>query len=499
MIFSSLQYLLFLPLVVVLYWRTRGSTRLWVLLLASYFFYMSWMPVYGLLLFGLTLINWLIGCWMEKLEQPAEKRLLSRKVVFWLGIAINLGCLFYYKYTNFFLETLAQLYNSTCASLKLMLPTAQVPQPWQAPVFELVLPLAISFFVFEFVHYLADVYKGSKPVKSLMEFSVFSAFFPSQIAGPIKRYQDFQEKLANPEPWGTPLFLEGATLFMQGLFKKVAIADPLASLIYTYFHTSHAVSGADAWLAALGFVIQVYCDFSGYTDMGRGSALFMGVRLPENFTLPFLAVDINEFWRRWHMSLSTWLRDYVYFPLGGSKSSRVGIWRNLLLTMVVCGLWHGASWHYVIFGITQGVGMIVNREYRLWLDKADAIRRFVDTKPMKCFSVCFTFLFITVTYSIFRSPDMAHSFNLLGSLFNSGECTMWEPLMWSGVVAMMGLYVSCWMLTAFLESHPTFLPGLRPAGTGYIYPVKLASWTVAIILLTAARPVVAIPFVYFQF
>jgi len=502
MIFSSLQYLFFLPLVVILYWRTKGSVRMWLLIAASYYFYMSWLPAYGLLLLALTVVNWVIGeALFKAVSKPDGKKSTATKLLLALGLTVNIGSLFYYKYTNFLIQSIGGAYNWLCESLSVVTPAALHMQVWDYPVFQILLPLAISFFVFEFVHYLVDIYKGDKPVSSFTHFMVFSSFFPSQIAGPIKRYQEFVANIIKPEPLTSVLAFEGIGLFVQGLFKKVAIADPIGSLIFPYYGQSAMLSGSDAWLVSIGFVIQVYCDFSAYTDMGRGSALLMGIRLPENFQLPYLSRDLADFWRRWHMSLSFWLRDYVYIPLGGSKKDRFLNWRNLFITMVVCGFWHGVGWHYIIFGVLQGLGMIVNREWRLFLRRYMGLEKRLDKNPLIGWgNNLLTMLFIMLTFIVFRAPDMPRAMNILQSLVNfSGDCTLFEPIVKAGLIPIMSVYIIAWLATEYMKKHPDSFRFIRDPEIGYAYPFKLATWTAAVILTIAARPLAAVPFVYFQF
>lgn len=496
MIFSSIQYLLFLPIVVFLYWRTRGSVRVALVVAASYFFYMSWLPVYGLFLLALSGITWLLGQRIAVARRENQAGVARALMV--VGMVLNLGCLCYYKYANFFLQNLFGSVNW----LRGLFETHVAP--WDAPVLEVVLPLGISFFVFEFVHYLADIYKGNKTIDSFMEFSAFASFFPSQIAGPVKRYQDFQQKLTNPEPWSAPLFFEATSLIVQGMFKKIAIADPIGVLVFPPFGAMQVFSAADAWTAALGFVIQVYCDFSGYTDIGRGSALLLGIRLPENFALPYLATDITEFWRRWHMSLSTWMRDYVFIPLGGSRGSSLFAARNTMITMLICGLWHGASWHYVIFGGLHGLGMVVNREWKNVLKKSTPLEKALSGWVGKVFGFTLTALFIIATDTVFRSPDLPHALVMFKSFVNfSGEFTLQASIMKSGIVQFFAVYFGFWLALEFMSRQYGKVPFLRDADVDarlkFATPVRLASWTAAAILLFAARPTEAVPFVYFQF
>ncbi len=505
MIFSSLQYLLFLPAVAFLYWRTSGLTRLILVVVASYFFYMSWLPVYGVLLFAMSTATWLLALAMEGVRNKSKA---AEKLILAVGLFLNLGCLCYYKYTNFFLSNIAyglKLTKSTDVPIFSWVPT------FDAPVLDVILPLGISFFVFEFVHYLVDIYRGDKPVKSWLEFAAFAAFFPSQIAGPIKRYQDFLSKLHKPEPWSSSLFNEGMSLMMQGFFKKVAIADPIGSVVFVGFSSATTLSFPDALMAAVGFVIQVYCDFSGYTDIGRGSALLLGIRLPENFDLPYLAHDLSDFWRRWHMSLSYWLRDYVYIPLGGSRVNWLLNWRNLFITMVACGLWHGADWHYVIFGCMQGFGLIVNNIWRKVLKSVAPLSTVCNTWVGKELGTLTTMAFITISYVVFRAPDMLHGFNVLNGLvnFNDMSSLLLDPTLRSGCIYFLLAYLGYWGVIEIMKRKPnwtnfTWLIGLagRPeAASKLFFPstIRLAAWTAAVMLMIAAKPIAPVPFVYFQF
>jgi alginate O-acetyltransferase complex protein AlgI len=490
MIFSSLQYLLFLPLVTILYWRTRGTTRLWVVVLASYFFYMSWLPIYGILLFVMTGVNWALGLGIAAARRNSGSWMKPLMVA---GLAANLGCLCYYKYTNFFLSNVFAGVNWLGLHFN---PAGGPLVSWT--MMNVMLPLGISFFVFEFVHYLIDVYRGDEPITDWAQFAAFSAFFPSQIAGPIKRFQDFMPYLRMPIPWSGALLNEGGALIVQGLFKKVAIADPIGCLINSSFVPHAVLSAPDAMIASLGFFIQVYCDFSGYTDIGRGSALLLGIRLPENFNLPYLSVDLADFWRRWHMSLSYWLRDYVYIPLGGSRASKAVNGRNLFITMVACGLWHGAAWHYVVFGCLQGIGMIVQREWRNFLRSVAGLDRLGKSAPAQWCAILLTDLFVIVTYTIFRAPDMPTGLNVLASWFGADTtCTLWMPLVKSGLLWFTGVYFGFWWLTEAVR----LMRKLPKDEKVMVFPsaLRFASWTAALFLMLAARPTVATPFVYFQF
>lgn len=485
-IFSSLEYLLFLPIVTLIYWRTSGALRLWILVGASYFFYMSWMPIYGLLLFALSFSCWLFGLFIDRCRDNIK----LVKGIFLSGLFLNLACLCYYKYSNFFLSNLTGVWSWVRQQFVLL-------PDWHSPALNIILPLGISFFVFEFIHYLVDVYQGNKPINTWMKFAAFASFFPSQIAGPIKRYQDFVQKLDHPEQFSWNLFAESMTLILQGLFKKIAIADPIGNIIAPAYASSCQLSNADALICTIGFAIQIFCDFSGYTDIGRGSALLLGIRLPINFDLPYIAQDLALFWRRWHISLSFWIRDYVYIPLGGSRGSHARNLWNLFLTMSVCGLWHGAAWQFIVWGSSHGLGLIVNRQWRLFLDKFPAWDKTFTNPVIKAFNICLTFTFVALAFVLFRAPDFAHAANIWCSLFNpSNQSICIEPMLKSGVLSFAFVYLGYWIFCDLLKNirHTGELPLIM-----FSRPIRAAAWTGGVFLMLAAKPVEATPFIYFQF
>lgn len=447
------------------------------------------MPVYALLLFAMSSFCWLLGLGIDRYREsaPAKARALLIS-----GIVANLLALCYYKYSNFILDNIFASLGWLGNQLQLIQLASM-----KAPVLQIILPLGISFFVFEFIHYLVDIYKGSRSVKSWLEFSAFAAFFPSQIAGPIKRYQDFEANLRNPLPWSPALFQESMTLITQGLFKKIAIADPLGWVIAPSYAAVQPISAGDAWIAFFGFSLQIFCDFSGYTDMGRGSALLMGIRLPVNFELPYIAEDISIFWRRWHISLSSWIRDYVYIPMGGSRCSHFEGLRNLFLTMTICGLWHGAAWQFIAWGAMHGLGLIINREWKRRLDTLPDLNQLLSLAPMKMINVGLTFMFVAACFVMFRAPNLAATFNIFRSLLNfSMEPNTFVLLIRTGVVVFGLVYMGFWVLTDLVKKK---LKLKHPSNLLFPLPVRLAAWTATVLFLFAAKPTQVTPFIYFQF
>lgn len=403
MLFNSVSYLFFFPLVLAAYWFTPRKFGQPILLTASYLFYMNWIPVYGLLIFALTAINYVLGLAIDSYRKHS-------KALLWVGIVVNLGALCYFKYADFFLQTLKDTLAFTHSGLA-----------FSESSLRIVLPLAISFFVFEFIHYLVDVARGDKAIRNPVEFALFPAFFPSQIAGPIKRFQDFSKQCSEPRKFDFRLFDSGLALLLKGLFKKVALADNLATIANTGFANSAALGGFETWLAVLAFTFQIYFDFSGYTDMGRGSAMMLGFTLPENFNLPYIASNLSDFWKRWHISLSSWLRDYVYIPLGGGRCSRLQKHINLMVTMLLGGLWHGAAWHYVVWGGIHGSGLVVSHEYSALVEKQSLLKRFHQSWLGQGISLVATFFFVVITWLFFRADTVGQAVSMMQQMFSTAE------------------------------------------------------------------------------
>jgi alginate O-acetyltransferase complex protein AlgI len=344
-LFNSLDYLVFLPVTWIAFWTIK-KRRVELLLIASYVFYASWSPPYALLVFGMAVTNYIFG---RLLHRPSRYRGLELATF----VAFDLGVLALFKYANFAIATawpLGRLFGITSES----------------PFIGLVLPLGISFFTFEFIHYLVDIYRGAVPVHGFSKFHVFAAFFPTQIAGPIKRFQQFVPALERLDNFDSALALDGLRLIGFGLAKKVLLADRLAPMANRGFSTANegVIGTSDAWMSAMAFSLQIFFDFSAYTDIARGSAQLFGFHIPINFNAPYLATSPIDFWRRWHISLSTWLRDYVFIPLGGSRRSMQILVRNILITFALGGLWHGAAWHFVTWGLFWGVAISLNHLLR---------------------------------------------------------------------------------------------------------------------------------------
>ena len=402
MLFNSYEFILaFLPVTLLVFYRlgSGGHTRLalgW-LVAASLFFYAWWNPVYLWLLLGTLLVNFTLG----RLVAP-ERALPRRRLLLVLGIIFNLGLLGYFKYANFFVDTVSRA-TGTGWTLE-----------------SVVLPLGISFFTFQKIAYLVDSYRGEVCEHGFLHYCLFVTFFPQLIAGPIVHHRDMFPQFRDP---GTVLFSDekfavGLTLFAIGLFKKVVLADGMAGFATPAFTAAAAgtpLSLFEAWGAAWAYTLQLYFDFSGYSDMAVGLARLCGMRLPINFHSPYKAVNIIDFWRRWHMTLSRFLRDYLYIPLGGNRRGGVRRTVNLMLTMLIGGLWHGAGWTFVLWGGLHGVYLVINH---LW----HALRRRLGPpigaggRPGVWAARLLTLVAVTVAWVPFRAADLPTAASILGSM-----------------------------------------------------------------------------------
>jgi len=483
MLFNSFQFLLFLPTVVVLYWLLPSRWRLPMLLVASYGFYMSWMPVFILLIVPMTLFNWL---WGKLLSHSAKKA----KLVLGIGIAANLLTLGIFKYADFAVRTVDSLIFQT---------TRHNPD-WAVRI---ILPLGISFFTFEFIHYLFEIYRGKKPIDSFVLFALFAAFFPTQIAGPVKRYPDFAAQMSEEKKLQLSYFDEGLPLIVIGLAKKLLLADNLAVLVQMGLKQSSAFGAPETWLIAYAFSFQIYFDFSGYTDIARGSALLFGYHIPINFNTPYLAENIADFWKRWHVSLSSWLRDYLFIPLGGSRGGRWMTNRNLLITMALGGLWHGAAWNFVLWGVYHGVWLVIHREFVEWRQSITALKAVCASKVYNIVSIIVTFNIVTIGLVIFRNQDLGVSATMikrmlvLSPIFTHVEnhsFLLFKPFM-PVIVPVSMTMVALLLLTNFpisIANRNGFFKRL-PA------PLKASFCAVLVFAMITFLPDDSRPFIYFQF
>lgn len=390
MLFNSIAFLLFFLVVYQGFWALKGAARRYWLLLASLFFYGWWDWRFLVHFVAITLVShgfaWLL----------ARRR---NRVLLWLGIGLNLANLVFFKYTNSVLLILAN---------DVGLPGALVVKERLS----LVLPLAISFYTFQITAFIVDVYRGEVERVDLADFLVFILFFPQLIAGPIMRHHDFLDQLNNPQLNERSL-PDGLSLLMLGLVKKVLVADGIAAIIDPVWSKPSAYGGLETTLATVGFTIQVYCDFSGYTDMARGMARLLGYEIPENFFAPYFAGSFADLWKRWHVTLSTWLRDYLYIPLGGSRVSPARLNVNIMIVMCLGGLWHGNNYTFFLWGFLHGVLLVV--EKLLGLEQPS--RR----TAIHVVRVAIVYLGFVIGAVFFRSRDLSTALEVFASLGRTGS------------------------------------------------------------------------------
>ena len=398
MVFNSLIFPFFLCLVLVVSYglRSRPSGRKWFLILASYVFYGAWNPPFVLLLAFSTLLDWNVAKWMPG-AGPRFKRVL-------LGMSLtgNLGLLATFKYGDFLLHIFNQLLGAAGLHFE--------------PVnLGIILPVGISFYTFQTLSYAIDVYRGNiAPWPSFTDFALFVSFFPQLVAGPIVRASVFLPQCREPKTASRDEFAWGAVLLVTGLFQKMFLADAILAPVADAVFVKSAVSAGGAWIGVLAFSGQIFCDFAGYSTCAIGVAMMLGFALTDNFRYPYAACGFSDFWRRWHISLSTWLRDYLYIPLGGNRGGRIRTTFNLAVTMLLGGLWHGAAWHFVAWGGAHGALLVVERQAR----EVRAIARLLERQIGILFFGALTFVAICFTWVLFRARGLpeavAYSLAMLG-------------------------------------------------------------------------------------
>src|SRR5262245_57764182 len=392
MLFQTFKFFIFFCVVFAVYWGLRRHrARMAWLLLASCVFYMSWNPWLISLILLSASVDYVVALRLEHVTAPRTRKLLL------IGsISFNLALLGFFKYVNFFLDNAQALGGWLGWSLPL-------------PHLDLILPLGISFYTFETISYIVDVYLGrTKPVHNPLDYALYIMFFPHLIAGPIVRPRDLLPQLQRENRFSWARMQLGVQFFLLGLFKKAAIADFLATIADPIFKEPHLYASGAVWLGVLAYAVQIYCDFSGYSDMAVGTAHMLGFKLPCNFRMPYLAANITDFWRRWHISLSSWLRDYLYVPLGGNRHGTWATYRNLLLTMLLGGLWHGAAWTFVAWGLLHGVLLAVHRAWP-WKDAGG-----VWLRP---FGVATTLLCVCIGWVFFRAQSFGDAWTILSAMF----------------------------------------------------------------------------------
>lgn len=390
MLFNTFEFILFLPIVIVGYYLTPHKFRWILLLLASYYFYMCWNPIYVLLIFTSTLIDYFCGIQMEQTQIRSRK-----KVLLALSLFSNLGLLFFFKYYNFVSENL----NEFATSLGFV---------GKAPILDLLLPVGISFYTFQTLSYSIDVYNGTqKAEKHLGYFALYVSFFPQLVAGPIERFSSLTPQFKEEKSLTYENLANGFRLIIYGLFVKMVIADNLAPIIDKVYEAPEQYSSIDILTTIFLYSFQIYGDFYGYSLVAIGSALLLGIKLMDNFKTPYLSTNIAEFWQRWHISLSTWFRDYLYYPMGGNRVSKKKWILNIATVFIVSGVWHGANWNFIIWGALFGLFYIIENATTL-----KAKTNYTSFSFTHIFLALKTYVLISFIWVFFRSSTFVDAVNI---------------------------------------------------------------------------------------
>lgn len=467
MLFNSPEFLgAFLPITLIVYfllnkYKLNKTGKLW-LLLCSLFFYAWWKPIYLLLLMASMLFNYFAGQRLNYVENPKWRK------IFYIGcLMVNLSVLLYYKYANFLVDNINLL----------------LPKGHELIIDPIILPLAISFFTFQKFAYITDSYKGETKGYNFFDFSLFVAFFPQLIAGPIvhhkqivPQFESEQSKLFNSDN-----FVRGLYQFLMGLIKKIMIADTFAILANAGYAEALHLSFVDSWITSLSYAIQLYFDFSGYSDMAIGAALMFNIKLPLNFDSPYKSTNIQDFWRRWHITLGNFLREYIYIPLGGNRKGEFKMMNNLVITFLIGGFWHGANWTFVVWGLLHGIALVI---HRLWQRTGIIISDFLG--------ILITFLFVNFAWVFFRALSISDAFEVIKSMVGL------KNIRYEGSHVFTDIYllpmITLGVLLLFWKNPKQLVAEFQPNKKHLIYMIVLG-----LLGLLFLNSITASDFLYFDF
>ncbi len=477
MIFNSLDYFIFLVIVLLVYYYVNRRTQNIWLLLASYYFYSCWDWKFLSLIILSTITDYACGKVLGRQDITAAKR----KYALSISLVVNLGLLGIFKYFNFFIDSAATLLETVGLQPNLT-------------TLEIILPVGISFYTFQTLSYTIDIYRGKlKPINDPLDFALFVSFFPQLVAGPIERASKLLPQLAKKRQVNSDDIYEGVYLILIGLFRKVVLADTAAIYVNQAFSHPDLFTSSGLLIATLLFSIQIYCDFAGYSDIARGTSRLLGIKLMVNFKQPYFSTSITEFWRRWHISLSTWLRDYLYIPLGGNRHGTFKTYRNLFLTMLLGGLWHGAAWGFVVWGALHGTYLAIHKFIDGGSNKDSLDEPFFTGMSKRIFII----LLVSLTWIPFRQPDGIEAWNYFtsiiqwhGSIFDtSNPGKVLEP----GLVLLMSISALLIIdLPMYLKDKQTALLDWHWSSKGTVYAALILG-----VMLLGGKNEVA--FIYFQF
>ncbi len=474
MLFNSFDFLIFFIIIIVVYFSIPHKYRSLFLLIASCYFYMSFIPVYILILFTLIIIDYVCGIIIEK--NSGKRRAL------FLVISILSTCLalFIFKYFNFFsfnVEYLAKFLHWN----------------YSPKILSLILPIGLSFHTFQSLSYVIEVYRGrQKAEKNFLTYSLYVMFFPQLVAGPIERPYNLLHQFYEEHKFEYNRVISGLELMLFGYFKKVVIADRLASIVNIVYNDPFSYQGTPFILATFFFAIQIYCDFSGYSDIAIGSARVLGFRLMKNFDSPYFSKSIPEFWRRWHISLSSWFRDYVYIPLGGSKVPKYRLYFNLIVVFLISGLWHGANWTFVIWGLLHGIYMLL-----FYITLNIRKKMFSDTSLYRFFCLIFTFVLVCFGWIFFRANSISDAFYIITHLFSNLNLNIFSMDLKASKANLILSFVFIFLL--MLIEYIGRKTNIRERFLSYPRAVRWLIYIIAILIILLFGVFKEVHFIYFQF
>lgn len=513
MLFNSVSFLIFFPIVTILYFLIPHRARWILLLIASYYFYMCWSPMYALLMLTSTFLTYLSGIAINStkikygisLDEPilrtgaqlSSEYLRGTKLCkLWVALSLiaNFSILFVFKYYDFFASSFNRAFTELGVSTAI-------------PTLSLLLPVGISFYTFQALSYTMDIYRGEiRAQKHFGKYALFVSFFPQLVAGPIERSKNLLTQIDEKHSFDYDRAKSGALLMIWGLFQKIVIADRVAVVVNTVYDNYTKYNGLTLAFATAAFAVQIYCDFCGYSDVAIGAAEVMGFRLMQNFRQPYFATSIKDFWRRWHISLSTWFKDYLYIPLGGSRCSRSRNYLNLFVTFLLSGLWHGASWHFVMWGVLHAMYQIVGDILKPVRAKACSLLK-INTQAFsyRLLQIITTFSLVCLAWVFFRAPSFMVAIDFIKRMFTgfSPEDLLWKNLSLLGLksadllvslFATALLFIVDWLRTKMSLRKTLAKQNLYFQWAAYIFAI----YTVFLVAIqNLGYP--AQQFIYFQF
>ena len=411
MLFNSIDFLIFLPIVLVIYYIIPMKYKHIWLLISSYYFYMCWNAKYVLLIFVSTVITYLSGILIDKVEKTwsdVDKLGKYKKLILAISFVSNLGILFYFKYINFTLDIVTRILSKVNISINV-------------PVFDVILPVGISFYTFQALSYSVDVYRGKvAPEHDFFRYALFVSFFPQLVAGPIERSKNLLTQLREPRKFDFGYAFDGILLMLWGLFLKIVLADRIAIFVDTVYGDCEHYQGIYLIVATVLFAVQIYCDFSGYSSIAMGTAKLLGIELMDNFNAPYLSTSVADFWRRWHISLTSWFKDYLYIPLGGSKKGSLRKYFNKMIVFMLSGLWHGAQLTFVVWGAINGLYQVIGEVLMPIRKKvSDIIGINRNSEGVYALSVLATFALVDFTWIFFRADSLGRAIYIIKSILNT--------------------------------------------------------------------------------